>query len=186
MPRTFRRRSGFRRRRRTRWLAIIPGTRGGLATNTFASDQLGFQDRDGTVPNSEMIGGTLLRLIFDIVIQYTIGTVDGGSAIYNGHFGLLVTPDNSLASAVWSPNSPSGNLMIREQAAMQTLANTAAAGGAVWHYDHNARLVHIDTKVKRRWVENDSLHAVWHHFLSGPNMTGVDYGWTGRALFALP
>lgn len=192
MPFRRSRRSFRRSRRRTRWLSIVPGAIAALATNTFIGTNLTLQDSLGTVSWSEFYGGTLLRVIMDVNIAHTIsaGTPAPTSWLFNSHMGLFLTPDSSVQSTVWDPNTPSGDFMQRSQLYQEAIVLAPADGGGIYQYNYgisgNGTGHHFDTEVKRRIVENSQLWLGTKHFITGPGLVGVDYGYTGRVLIALP
>lgn len=187
MPmRRFRKRFVRGGRPRTRWLAITPGSRSGLATDTFAYNELAIEDKSGAVPWQRFVGGTLLRVILDVQSQYASATTpaNGDHNTYFGHAGLLVTADTTLDATTWDPNKPSGDFMQRlthgEEQWFWDGYSVHARGG------NDAFAFHFDTNVKRRLRENDSLYVAWRHFFAGQVYNGVNYGWTGRVLVQLP
>lgn len=193
MPmRRFRRTSGRRQRRRTRWLSVVPGVIAGLASNTFIGTNLTLQDSLGAVSWSEFYGGTLLRVIMDVNIAHTIsaGTPAPTSWILNSHMGIFLTPDSSVQSTPWDPNVPSGDFMDRSQLYQEAIVLAPVDGGGIYQYQYGVSAQgtghHFDTKVKRRIVENSQLFLGTRHFITGPGLVGIDYGYTGRVLIALP
>lgn len=190
MPmRSFRRISGRRPRRKTRWLAITPGVVSGAASpspGTYSVSTLALQDRAGAVDWNEFYGGTLLRVILDVQIAHTINNAGGiqvGTVFLHG--GLLLSPEVSPTATAWDPNVPSGSFMERQTFGEEVALQYGAAG--LWYRGkQDGFAFHFDTNVKRKIQENDRLFAVYRGFLGGTAWTGVDLGHTGRVLIQLP
>lgn len=184
----FRRRfvRGRRPRRRTRWLAVTPGSRAALASNTFAANQLTMEDAQGNVLMSEFIGGTILRVLLDVQILYTLdGTPSGTSGSIFSHAGVFLTADTTPEGTTWSPNAPSGDFMQRTSYGAQLIYGTSDLP-TLTTVPQTGYAHRFDTQVRRRIRENDKLWLGFLHFINGTSITGVDYGWTGRVLIALP
>lgn len=178
-----------RPRRKTRWLAITPGSLAAVASGgagTYSVATLGLQDRTGAVTLSEFYGGTLVRLILDVQAVHTVNNAGGiqtGTCYIHG--GVLVDESVSPPSTVWDPNVPSGDFMQRETFGEEVALQYGAAG--LWYRGkQDGFAFHFDTKVSRKLIENSALFFVTRGFLGGTAWTGVDLGYTGRALIALP
>lgn len=176
-------------RPRTRWLAVTPGTVSGASgpgAGTYNYANILLEDRTGAVSLSEFYGGTLLRLILDVQIQHTINNAGGIQTATNFmHAGVFLSTDSPPSATVWDPNKPSGDFMERktfgEEVALQY------GTGQYWYRGlQDGFAFHFDTNVKRRIVENSFIFMSVRGFLGGTAWTGVDLGFTGRALIRLP
>lgn len=173
-----------------------------MATNnTYNFDRLTIQQGGAagavTVNFSDLVGGTILRTILDIVADPGINPLNGQPQtgwLYQ-HVGLFVSPEVSPNTAIWDPNVPSGDFMMRKFLAVyarklwenpvsgelaMALALESSVDGLAGH------TIHIDTNVKRRIRENDSPFLSWRTFIDTSLIGGVSLGWTGRMLIRLP
>lgn len=191
MPgRRYRRSFARRPRRKTRWLSIVPGAIAGPNNNEFRYSQLNLQDRAGAVSWSEFYGATLLRVILDVQLQHTSNSQPGPGASWFlfSHAGIFITPDTTPEAVIWDPNVPSGSFMER-QSYGEEIFFVNNAGSVVQRGGSDAYAFHFDTNVSRRIGENDLLFLSLKNFFTTagtPIFTGVDYGYTGRVLIALP
>lgn len=193
-----RRRSGGRPR--TRWFAIVPGSRSVLGNNLYNFDRLQIQQGGAggavTVNFSDLVGGTIVRTILDIVCDPSILNIDGSATgwMYQ-HAGLFVSPEVSPNTAVWDPNVPSGDFMMRTFLAwyLRQLEHNPVAGELALSHVFAASVdgvaghtIHMDTAIRRRIEENESPFLSWHTFCDTALVQGVSIGWTGRMLIRLP
>lgn len=189
-----------RAKRRTRWLSVVPAARAVATDNTYNFDRVSLQRGGPTgavaVSFGDLVGGTVIRSIFDIVMDPAIQSDDIPQTgwLYQ-HVGLFMSPDDSPPAGVWDPNVPSGDFMMRKFGAwyVRRLAENPAPGEyslSLWGQASvdgaSGHTIHIDTNIRRRIRENESMFLSWHTFIDNTLVTGVNLGWTGRLLIALP
>lgn len=141
-----------------------------------------------TVDMSEFVGGTLLRVLFDVQVESPITPQDGnftGNCTLHG--GLFVSADVTPSSTIWSPNVPAGNFMDRRTVHHYTQQFVIEGDTMCWGYKLvDTQTMRFDTNVKRRIRENESLFASWYAFLDDTVIQNIVTGWTGRVLIQLP
>lgn len=192
MPRFMRRWRPRRQRRRTRWLAIVPGSGVNGSNNSGSQQELAIRDLEGTVQFNDFVGGTLLRVI--LVVQHEDSIAFTGSfarGYATDHHGIYMTADESpstSAGAIWDPNIPHGSFMYRWTNAREYYGNTSMFfKESVDSSQHGAAFMSsVDTEVRRRIRENDRLWLAGWHFEDATVVTSTAWGYTGRVLIALP
>lgn len=191
--RTFRRR-GTRGRRRTRWYSLGATAYLANADNQFGTLQLNVKDDLGVnhTLGGLLAGGTLLRVILDVVVEPVFGDEATYEQVWNYHHtGIFVEAVTAPSQTLWDPNNPSGDFMMRLSTyyrawrsptlgSLMTVSTVAPDGTKVYA----GHVQHYDTNVKRRLTENDSLWLTWHNFRA--NFTDTEVGVIGRVLVALP
>jgi len=189
-----RRRSSSRRgaRPRTRWLALQPGSRTHATNNTYAVDRLVLQYNAPTglvtTDMSEFVGGTILRVLFNVAVETPITPQDGN---FTGwafmHAGLFTSADVTPSATIWSPNVPAGDFMDRDSTYHYAQQFSISADTMAWGYKvEDKHVMRFDTSAKRRIRENQSLFVAWYAFLDDTVIQNIVTGWNGRVLIQLP
>lgn len=188
MPRRARRRSA---RPRTRWLAIIPDSRNFTTNGTYAVDELAMTDAVAAVPMSDLIGGTILKVFLQVEYDVTYTANNSSIGFFTLHSGIFLTEATDPETAIWTPNSPHGDFMVRNTAGARVIQGNEAADAnsiqEVWGGSPglNGHQHFMETNVRRRIIENSKLFISWFYF-EGTPVTETDAGWTGRVLVQLP
>lgn len=192
MPRMFRRSFGRRRstKRRTRWFALVPHALTPIGDNSWDSQEMEIRDRDGTISYQQLIGGTVLRTICDIVcdpgLPEPVTPVD---YVTWAHFGIGMPTQLVPDQADWDPNTPFAEFMWRYTWARDSRVREigAATPELYTSFTHTEGLVvRCDTTQRRRIRENMSMWIFVHQFLPGSAAAASVYGYTGRVLIQLP
>lgn len=185
-----RRRSMRRRgssRRRTRWLAIVPDSV--VPTSGVVNFQeLALQDSSGAVPLAEFYGGTLVKVLLQLQVapEITIASPAATQVAYSTlHAGIFITPASTPDATVWTPNAPSGDYMIRDSYHFWYRRESDTDGASTVAIGSPGIGLALETKVRRRIVENSVLWLGNITFLNG-SLDAQPFGYTGRVLIALP
>lgn len=193
MPFRRSRRFSRRPRRRTRWFSIIPNAFTHSTNNQFTAQGLSLQIAGPvTVPWAQVAGHTVLRTILDLDFNWDI--VYASNAVTNvgdmlTHLGIFMSADDTIGTATWDPNVPSGDFMHRDHVSLwwRRESNTDLGGITKLGSPGEGRHLHIDTNIRRRVRENDQMWLAARSFKNATNVVnGFTVGYTGRVLLALP
>lgn len=163
-----------------------------LTTNdTNSSIGLGLQTAGPVnVDFNSLAGGTVIRTILDIDANPDLVFNTGVTSIGFGiaHMGIFMTDGATVPStALWDANKPFGNFMWRDGMSWWYRRDANADGGSITVNQYNPRRLHVDSVIKRRIGEGDSLFLTAHFFKDAGNVfNSVALGVTGRVLIRLP
>lgn len=166
---------------------MVPHSLVGTGNNTTDLQIVDLSTNLATFEWDELVGGTILRTIMDIVYSPTYPTAPAVNYTWENyvHVGIFVTEDTAPSAAIWDPNAPHGSFMYREMMSKQWVSRQTSAGDSQSSFaDSHGGRMHIDSKIRRRIEENEKMWVVARFFTTIPSNDAI--GYTGRLLVQLP